>query len=100
MTFIKFFYLGYHYIKTIPKGSINIEIRNNNSLNYLALKHKNGSYYLNGGLEKLITGDTTYIDVIIYDLPNMLIGMMGGKLNNKLKSIYNQLINGNFENFA
>lgn len=53
-------------------------------------------YSLNGGLEKLITGNTTYFHATIYDLPNMLIGMMGGKLNNKLESIYNQLINSNF----
>ena len=59
-------------------------------------------YSLNAGIEQITINDMNLITKInIYDLPNMLIILLGGgNLNDKLRIIYNQICYNNFSNFV
>jgi Leucine-rich repeat (LRR) protein len=59
----------------------------------------NKIYSFNVGLEKIVVGYAIYSYANIYDLPNMLISLENGTMGYKNQSVYDQLVNKNFNKF-
>ena len=77
----------------LPYGLNQLNISNNPISNIFSL---------NANLEKIIIGDDKYssLTIKIFDLPNMLVSLLGGILNPKFENLYHQLINNNYENLT
>jgi hypothetical protein len=81
------------FLGNLPYGLRELNISNNKICSI---------YSFGAGLEKIINGDGTYSVVSrtnIFDLPNMLVSLLDGNLNPKMKDLYDLLVNGKYSNF-
>ena len=74
------------FFNNLPFGLNQLNISNNQISNIFSL---------NANLEKIIIGSGKHASLTanILDLPNMLVSLLGGILNYKMQSLYDQLIN-------